>query len=420
MSMPQMSRSFRRRFTSMESLGHYMIRYVSVFCFLGALAWSYSVLRPRHMENRTDADMGMDPLLAIKRYHQSVEKEMPDPETLELVPSCSRVVMYHDQKGNGLGAQVLRVFDAYLLAYKMNATLLIARQMFWNYGCDLYITWECYFDPLTPYCVGLDGELRRVDTMVSPDSCDIFRIDSYQGERCMHIADSIAEDQLYHLVHDDDKKPIDEVFDNMKRFVRNVWKPNKSIRDNTQDSMRQMNLIPGQYVGLHIRRGDKALEVPLIPLEDYAHAVKISGSNATTIFLATDDGSILWELKQLLPGYKIFTFADPSSTGHLQRTANEAALRGTVLSTMSLVAEIDILRQAEYFIGTYSSNIGRLLAVLRDRPTETSISMDVSWSPGVAWRSFNTEYCKGTKFHKAFCEWKETQNIQIDDAGFYF
>lgn len=109
-----------------------------------------------------------DPNTAIKKYHEAVEQDMPDPDSIGFIPSCQRVVMYHDQKGNGLGAQVLRVLDSYLLARQLNATLLVARQMYWNYGCDMYLTWECYFEPVTPYCEGSDGELRRVSRAQMP------------------------------------------------------------------------------------------------------------------------------------------------------------------------------------------------------------------------------------------------------------
>ncbi|KAJ8905068.1 hypothetical protein NDN08_001579 [Rhodosorus marinus] len=362
-----------------------------------------------------------DPLSAIKRYHEVVEADMPSVDSLGFMPRCDRIVMYHDQKGNGLGAQVLRVFDAYMLAMQTNSTLLIARQMYWNYGCDLYVTWECYFESLTPYCMDSKNQLRRVDTMISPEKCDTFRAATYKDSDCLVIADTIAEDQLYHVVHDGETQiGHEKAFEEVKKNMKHVWKPNRNIQERTSDAMQRIDLRPDEFVGLHIRRGDKALEVPLIPLESYAEIVRMCDPAISKIFLATDDGSIIWELRDLLPEYAIYTFADPQSTGHLQRNANEDPMRQTVLSTMSLVAEIDILRQAKYFIGTYSSNIGRLLAVLRDKDIRTSISMDVAWSSGVAWRSFNTDYCMGYHPKQGYCEWKRKHEELIDEDGFFF
>lgn len=50
-----------------------------------------------------------------------------------------------------------------------------------------------------------------------------------------------------------------------------------------------------------------------------------------------------------------------------------------------MFADLDQLTKAEMFVGTFSSNIGRLVALLREasgKPRESSISIDGDWVPG--------------------------------------
>ena len=47
---------------------------------------------------------------------------------------------------------------------------------------------------------------------------------------------------------------------------------------------------------------------------------------------------------------------------------------------ISLLADLETLRQAEYVVCTFSSNIGRLLQSIRDTPVETVVSLDKALS----------------------------------------
>lgn len=145
--------------------------------------------------------------------------------------------------------------------------------------------------------------------MVSPEYCDAFREKTYKDKKCLLIADMTAEDELFKMIQRTTKP--EEAFQILKERITDVWKPNLGIRQKTENALQRMNLEKNDFVGMHVRRGDKALEVPLVPLEEYAEAVRLSGSKSKKIFLATDDGSIIWELRDILPEYTIYTFANP-------------------------------------------------------------------------------------------------------------
>lgn len=50
-----------------------------------------------------------------------------------------------------------------------------------------------------------------------------------------------------------------------------------------------------------------------------------------------------------------------------------------------MFADLEQLVKAELFVGTFSSNVGRLAALLREaagKPLESSVSIDIEWVPG--------------------------------------
>ena len=54
-------------------------------------------------------------------------------------------------------------------------------------------------------------------------------------------------------------------------------------------------------------------------------------------------------------------------------------------SFVYLFSDIERLSNAEVFVGTFSSNIGRIVHVAREsknKPRTSSISLDVKWHPG--------------------------------------
>ena len=57
--------------------------------------------------------------------------------------------------------------------------------------------------------------------------------------------------------------------------------------------------------------------------------------------------------------------------------------RGVTAETMyRLWAEILLMKEADFVVGTFSSNMGRLVQVLRSQPQQTMESLDTRWKPG--------------------------------------
>ncbi len=127
------------------------------------------------------------------------------------------------------------------------------------------------------------------------------------------------------------------------------------------------------------------------------------------MFVATDDGAILKELRTLL-GVGRLVIALPGTearTGHFQIHVNQGYMKQNRGAVYALLADVTALKDATWFIGTFSSNFGRMVHVLRKASPRTSISLDDQWSPGVAWRTFGKPYCLSADANKMYCSCTE-------------
>ena len=82
---------------------------------------------------------------------------------------------------------------------------------------------------------------------------------------------------------------------------------------------------------------------------------------------------------------------------------NRLSLKQNRPKVLAFLAEIGALTNAHWFIGTFSSNVARTVHVLRDRPQNTSVSLDDRWAPGVAWHTFGKPYCFSPNANKKYC-----------------
>lgn len=134
------------------------------------------------------------------------------------------------------------------------------------------------------------------------------------------------------------------------------------------------------YVGVHIRRGDKADELKSANLrfnttEEYAGIVEsqLMKLGLDTVYLASDDAAVQAELLSFLrpsiPTVKVIQCFTPTSASRHYGDSQE---------TYSFLADVAALRDAVVFIGTQSSRTGSLIRFLRP-DNSISISTDGDW-----------------------------------------
>ena len=155
--------------------------------------------------------------------------------------------------------------------------------------------------------------------------------------------------------------------------------PNLQFNADTQEEISEqlkINGIPRHVsVGFHIRRGDKvaAGESPAYAAETYVQkllAVSKRISRIETCFLATDDASVVGELQAALTQHQVrcqlYTLMQQQPTQSSPVATNEwKKMSQSVSMTIPFLAEMSMLIRASVFIGTFNSNLGTLVSILR-------------------------------------------------------
>jgi hypothetical protein len=165
-----------------------------------------------------------------------------------------------------------------------------------------------------------------------------------------------------------------------------LWKSMSNETFKFIQTYRIQNL--SNYIGIHIRKGDKIrFEAREIPLEKYITTIEgILEANKTIkhIFVASDDYTVIEKLRQLKPKWNFFSLHYNSSqrtkkNGHFQYDFDRLSKEQKLYETRLLMCELQILMDSNYVICGMSSNICRLVQILRHQDPSTVISLDESW-----------------------------------------
>ncbi|CAM9717302.1 unnamed protein product [Ectocarpus sp. 12 AP-2014] len=180
------------------------------------------------------------------------------------------------------------------------------------------------------------------------------------------------------------------------------------FREDTDSILREDTVAAvrsERYVAIHVRRGDKIThgEAKMTEVPVYLQAAEsflgnstegeVGPSSITGLWVASDDSSVLQEVKALASNY--FPKVQPERVVSISFRTEAPALHsdGVKLPSTSrsmtyelyvgLHAELYMMSHAEIFVGTFSSNVGRLVYLMREvngLPRNSSISVDLPWS----------------------------------------
>ena len=309
-----------------------------------------------------------------------------DRESLRGQRPVKPVLVFVESRFNGFGAQLLRILDAFSLSTQVSSSFCIHEGKYWNYGCGQFRGWSCYFSTF----------LSQRSYCRHPEKCpsvSTVPAEKWGNVPCMSVRSADAATTSLSL-----SNTSIEVCRDLMRYM---WRFNKRTNGTVAQVIGEVRL-PERYVAIHVRRGDKASEVALQSLQKYVDAVKIL--NTSNVFIATDDGGVIETLREMLAPRKVyFTTGSEERRGHSQLKLNQAGMKRNYMKTITLLAELEIIRRADYFVGTFSSNVGRLAHILREGDARTSISLDDRWAPGVAWKTFGQKYCEDENANAEYC-----------------
>jgi hypothetical protein len=134
------------------------------------------------------------------------------------------------------------------------------------------------------------------------------------------------------------------------------------------------------YVCMHIRRGDKLIsEAKEVSMERYLAAIP-SAFRSLPLVVISDDHSAYLQLaefaRSILPHSMLYTTASKEASGY----SNSEHYRSTSSKRRSalhqLLADFWLARESSFFVGTYSSNVGRAIYISRGGAGVDSVDGD--------------------------------------------
>ena len=154
-----------------------------------------------------------------------------------------------------------------------------------------------------------------------------------------------------------------------------------ALTQNSISEKKQYINIPDNYISVHIRRGDKIVtgEMEDIDLNIYADTIRKYSYISNNIYIATDDVTVISYISKKLSDIdiKIYYNKENKLKGFDEKTYNlksDSVRRDEVLN---MLFDMDMMINSSFFIGTFSSNVGCVVAMYLG--LDKCHSIDVSW-----------------------------------------
>ena len=280
-----------------------------------------------------------------------------------------RVLVFHLTQ-RGFYSEFSNMVNAYIFAAAKAWGFSLVSQRF-LYGIDK--GWEDYF---ARFWIESDG--KRVECRGKSPMFDQIRSFDYSNV-------SVPEMGLF----------PNQVFANKRKIARKLYQLLPSVEADVNQLIAKLNL-PSDYVAIHIRRGDKVGEAPFrtnrktgsseaqsFPVEAYLNRLLVEPeAEPRHIFVCTDSYAAFLELqnhaRDAWRDPTIYTLASPTDKGHSTLLLRQQ-FKNKYQAVVRLLADVKICTKSRRFVGTYSSNLSRLVPLLHDQPDRCH-SLDIDWT----------------------------------------
>lgn len=171
-----------------------------------------------------------------------------------------------------------------------------------------------------------------------------------------------------------------ELLNAVSNSFKKFYKYNALTQNSISEKKQYIN-IPDNYISIHIRRGDKIVtgEMEDISLNIYVDAIRKYSYISNNIYIATDDVTVISYISKKLSDIdiKIYYNKENKLKGFDEKTYNlksDSVRRDEVLN---MLFDMDMMINSSLFIGTFSSNVGCVVAMYLG--LDKCHSIDVSW-----------------------------------------
>lgn len=258
--------------------------------------------------------------------------------------------------------------------------LLMARLYCLDHGFDFALSsryaniacrlgWRDYFEP---FCEEFDSWSLRFH---------LFRARSALRIRVITLLQQAAVGRRFRGMHDIFKKCwlpefaarnftvaergwVDvDAYTACHELLQEIWRLNAATRQRVKVLRQRLRFEDAPFAVLHIRRGDKIKEVAHFDPGVYLTQARIIDPELRQFLVMTDDFAVVRELRQAEPDIKFLTLCDEHKDGHQQRGFNALPASQRRDEIDLLLTELETAQDARFFVGTYSSNIARFMAL---------------------------------------------------------
>lgn len=158
--------------------------------------------------------------------------------------------------------------------------------------------------------------------------------------------------------------------------LEHIWQLQPWVQQEVEAKIARLEL-PNEYVGFHIRRGDKVCETPAVATEDYFRAAE-EHTRVRSAVIATDDYRAVCEARDGFPDWTVYTLCDENARGHDQLRFDSQARAKIYDDVVTLLADAELLFSAGSTFVTYTANMGMFLGMRRGHANRPVIhSLDV-------------------------------------------
>jgi len=145
--------------------------------------------------------------------------------------------------------------------------------------------------------------------------------------------------------------------------IQQIWQFQPAVQKEIKEAIAQLAL-PKDYIGFHIRRGDKILETKRVSTAGYFSKAE-QQTNLRSAFIVTDDYQVITEVKENFPHWTIYTLCDETAKGYVQKAFDQQDKASLYQAIIRLLAAMEILYAAHSAFITYRSNVGMFLGMRR-------------------------------------------------------
>lgn len=264
----------------------------------------------------------------------------------------------------------------------------------WLWNSRIKKGWEDYFEPTLDCSNNPFSAQDKVYTNEKPWFGKIY----YKPKEFFSFYYRLILNYIYHILHPNHllTKDIFKVMrskefihvilgENAFSLMASTFKQLYVLNNHTKNHLKQRIdglRLPNDYIGVHIRRGDKitSKEMQEIRLDKYINAIITHKDICSNVYIATDDISIINIIKEKLLsyGFNIFHNSQNKSTGFIEADFNRTSKQTRQEETLNVLLDMEVLIHSNFFIGTYTSNLSRVVPFFLG--LDKCISLDNDWN----------------------------------------